>query len=72
MALIMVYLTIDQSTNREFIEQAEKLMQWQGQFKAIFDKLEEPVIIISNKTAKYVNENFLTHFEKEIMVAESI
>jgi hypothetical protein len=36
----------------------------------VFDKLDEPAIILSQGQAKYANEEFIRKFEKEIIEAK--
>lgn len=61
-----MFVIVNQKTNLDFMKQSEMFKSQETQFKAIFDNLEEPVVIMSEQNAQYANDSFIKQFEKEI------
>jgi len=68
-SLFLVMISMNNSSTRDFLSQAERLIYSDKQFKIIFDNSQEPIVIISGQTALYANNVFLSFFKP--MIQES-
>ena len=66
---VMLFVSINQKTNSDFVKQSFEVLGWERQFKSIFDNLDEPVVIISEDQALYTNNPFIQTFEADIKTA---
>ena len=55
----IILVIVNQRAGRDFLNQTERLVSSDKQFRIIFDNCQEPVVILSQDKAIYANNSFL-------------